>query len=653
MTTRLLLDYEVASECNLPMRGSHNYAMHPSTSIIGAAFAFEGCVPEYWPGPQDPQYLRDQTFGSDTFADMLLEDCDEIWAHNAEFDYLITCLCLTRSMPVDQAREYQQHLLTDAFRSKWRCTNVLARTCGLAESLEKLAVALNLVHHKDQTGRYLIEQLSILPHQTPPDPILYRQMEQYALQDVRVLMEIHKRLPDLPPQEWALYHETLKMNLRGIEVDKDFCSFAVSTAREEVERLTGEALAVGGGAFETLNQIAKVQAWVNAQGIPLKSLDKFEVGKALAREDLPESVRTVLLARQECGRASVQKFQKALDRAGTRDRLRGELQYYGAQTGRWSSRGVQLQNIVRGQIPEMEQLVDALMDGSFWFLWDKPLLTLLSWAIRGMLRAKAGHKLVAVDYASVEARGVLWLSKCKAGLDALSQGTDIYKVMASQIYNKPVEKIDKAERSVGKTAVLGLGYGMGAVKFADSCLKQAGIRISPETAQKAVTAYRTTFYEVPRFWYALEGAARVTITQGQETQVQDTPFRFRRDQEFLYMRYPSGREARFWKPGVDEEGGLTYQSYTVKGRGTDSFYGGKIMENAVSGMCRDLMALALLAVEKAGYCPVLQVHDEIVCEVPEAVPMKRIEACILGAVPAWAEGFPLGAEAWEGRRYRK
>jgi len=653
MTTRLFLDYETASECDLKVRGVHNYAFHPSTTIIGAAFSVEGCVPEYWPGPQDPEYLRDQRFGADTFADMLFEDCDEIWAHNAEFDYLITCLCLTRPMPGDQAREYQKYLLSDQFRSKWRCTNVLARTCGLAESLEKLAIALDLTHHKDLTGRYLIEQLSILPHKEPPNPVLYRQMEQYALQDVRVLMEIQKSLPDLPPQEWALYHETLLMNLRGIEVDKAFCSFAVKTAQVEVDRLTSQALEVGGQAFETLNQIDKVKTWVNAQGVPIKSLDKFEVGKALADPDLPAGVRTVLLARQECGRASVQKFQKAFDRAGVHDRLRGELQYYGAQTGRWSSRGVQLQNIVRGQIPEMEKLVETLMDDTYWFYWDKPLLTLLSWAIRGMLQAKSGHKLVAVDYSSVEARGVLWLSKCAAGMAALSSGTDIYKVMASQIYNKPVENIVKSERDVGKQAVLGLGYGMGAAKFIDSCLKKAGIRISPERAQKAVNAYRTTFLEVPRFWYALEGAARTTITQGKVTQVQDTPFRFRRDKDFLYLRYPSGREGRFFKPGVDAEGGLIYVAYSVRGRGTESLYGGKLMENAVSGMCRDIMALALLAVEKAGYCPVLQVHDEIVCEVPEIVHMKEIEQCILSAVPEWATGFPIGEEAWEGKRYRK
>jgi DNA polymerase len=620
MTNILDFDFETYSECNLQEAGAYNYAMHPSTQAIGLA-STQG----YWCGPRDPRYR-----GGEYEIFTAFNEADEIWAHNAEFDWLILQFVMF------PAREIRHWL------PKLRCTMALARTCGLPESLENCAIALDLAHHKDASGKALIKALSV-PSDTVPDPAFYKQMEKYALQDVRVLQEIRAKLPNQTSVEWALYHQTLKMNMRGIAVDTHFCQTAVDLAEKESKELTEEALEHAQGMFTTLNQRDKILAWCGGNGVTLPDLTAFTVSKALAGE-LSPIVRLVLLARQECGRSSVQKYQKALTRVCPDGRLRGELQYYGAQTGRWSSRGVQLQNIVRGKIPEMELLVDSIEDGTWEMIWEYPLLRLLSWAIRGMLWAPEGKKFIATDYASVEARGVLWLSKCKAGMQALQEGRDIYKDMASRIYGIPHEKIDKLQRAVGKTAVLGLGYGMGSgvgknqkgedkeTGFKQTCEKN-GIEISDSLAQKAVDTYRESFYEVPRFWRALEDAARMAIgISDRWVWVQDTAFAFGRSKEFLYLKMPSGRVERFFQPKIGERGDLSYISYSQKGRGTDSFYGGKIMENAVSGMCRDIMAAALMEVERLGYNPVLQVHDEIVVEVLEHETKAKVEEAIMGTV---------------------
>ena len=632
---RILLDFETMSECDLRTEGAYRYAMHASTEIVCASYDLGG-GPRIWRGPGHPV---PEPFPHD--LQMALQEA-EVWAHNAAFDRLIFEKVLQRRRPGVPSP------------SAWRCSMILARTCGIPESLDGCAIALGLEHVKDKMGKILISKISKLPRKAEPSMEMFERMCQYCAQDVRVLGSIVAALPDLSKAEWALYELTETMNRRGVEVDIEFCRKAIEMAEVEKLRLTKRALKACDHAFSSLGQVAAILAWARERGVKIKTLRKEEVSRLLTRRSTPKPVRTVLAARLACGRSSIKKYNAAIDRTCDDGRLRGEMQYYGAQTGRWSCRGVQLHNIIRGGISEMDMLVESLKDDTYPLLWDESVLRLLSWATRGMLRAKQGHKFVAFDYASIEARGVLWLSGSETGLQAFRDGADIYKVMASRIYGVPVESIEKGsqERMVGKTAILGLGYSMGWQRFQEQCYQQSNIRLSDNMAQQTVNAYRSMFAEVPRMWRKLSDAAVRAVANGDTTLVEGTSIRFQQRGRFLFCQLPSRRTLRFFDPSIFEEQ-TAYRRWTIEGEKQDRLYGGKLMENVVSGLCRDVMAKAVLALERAGYNPVLTVHDEIVLEVPEFVTQEEIGVVMRSAVPAWAEGLPVASESWEGKRYRK
>lgn len=425
-------------------------------------------------------------------------------------------------------------------------------------------------------------------------------------------------------------------------------------------------------------------------------LDGDAINAYLTRFDLPADVREALEIRRMAGKASVGKFQAILNRLCKDGRVRGAIVYHRASTGRFAGAGIQTQNMPRGcpEEAEYELLLLALDD-----VWDAAsdiiaagaeatfddiarrkierdqerdktpdmkrvegsTLVLLSKMMRGFIIAAPGKKLIWSDYAAVEARGVAWLSGAAVALQAFAEDGPIYEIMAAAIFGRKITKKDVQERFLGKQVVLGCGYGMGWPKFIAHCLK-LGVKVSEEMAQLAVETWRSVNHETKAYWYAMGDAAlAATRAPGSVIPVTDGKIKFRHNRGHLEMRLPSGRVLYYFNARVEYDEGFERDSLVFDGWnavtkkwGKERTWGGKLTENAVQAICRDLLVYGQQQLEEAGYPLVMHVHDENIAETPDEDRWTPDEmAAIMSRLPPWAAGFPLKAEAHQGYRYGK
>jgi DNA polymerase len=547
---------------------------------------------------------------------------------------------------------------------RWDDTAARAARQALPRSLDGAASALGLGFQKDIEGKSLMMRMC-RPRKVEDDGTIkwwndadrMQRLAQYCATDVEVERELDKVLRPLSPTEKAIWMLTEEINDLGVPVDVDFAKYAIDMAVKEQMRLNEKLQAITGGDVSTITNVIAMKSWLAKQGFGFfegqdEGLNKKAVDNLLAM-NLPDNVRTVLQIRKSGGKSSVAKYQAVVDRASSDGRVRGNLMYHGASTGRWAGAGVQLQNLPRETVKDWQWSRDNLPE-----VPDR--LSTLSRMIRGTIRSGQG-RLMWGDYASVEARGVAWLAGQKDLVQLFASGGKIYEEMAGVIFNTPPTEIgkDSLERFIGKTTVLGCGYSMGAQKFRQSCAAM-GTDIDEELAQRAVQTYRSSFPKIPQLWRGLEDAAVAAVEQrGVSTKYRSV--QFYSDGDWLYIRLPSGRKLFYRGPRIVTHAGpfgakpaieyMAVNSLTKKWN-SERTYGGKLTENIVQGICRDLIAHAMLALRDAGFPVIASVHDEVVCEVTDERTKEQMLE-IMCAVPEWAKDFPLAADAKEGVRYGK
>jgi DNA polymerase len=290
-------------------------------------------------------------------------------------------------------------------------------------------------------------------------------------------------------------------------------------------------------------------------------------------------------------------------------------------------------------------------------------LQLLSQALRGAIIAPPGKLLFVADYASIEARVLLWCAQDEEGLEKFRNGVDLYCDMASSIYKRPITKANASERQLGKTAILGLGYQMGAPKFFATCEAQ-GIPIDEALAQRTVDAYREKYWRVKQLWYDQETAAGEATYGKEGIEYECYPVKWVKKARFLYCILPSGRKLAYPDPSIKvittswgaRKNALTYMGVNATTRKwhRQSSYGGLLVENIVQAISRDIMAQAMLRCEESQiYSPILSVHDELIAEGHKDHGNIEEFIALVGQCPEWAEGCPVAAEGWAGPRYRK
>jgi DNA polymerase len=344
-----------------------------------------------------------------------------------------------------------------------------------------------------------------------------------------------------------------------------------------------------------------------------------------------------------------------------------------------------MQNLVRAGITGKEGGWDQvycdmkeLTDDQFELLYGSPF-DIVSRMMRGALIAAPGTRLIYGDYSNVEARGCVWAAGQADMVKLFAEGGLIYETMGEYIFNVPAEEIlrlhktgeNKILRFVGKETILGCGYGMGWAAFQRNCKKKGRIILEDDLCQKGIEVWRERNPKVVQLWYQLGDAARNAI-ESPGTVFTAGPFSFRRTEKWLQMRLPSGRILWYRRPhfrpadsdleNYDAGQGVPREKWKIHFWGVNSMtkqwsletmWGGKILENAIQGSCRDFLAGAMLRLEAAGYPMVLSVHDEAIAEVPEGFGSVDEFMQLMTQLPAWGKGFPLVAEGGEGHRYAK
>ena len=317
------------------------------------------------------------------------------------------------------------------------------------------------------------------------------------------------------------------------------------------------------------------------------------------------------------------RTQRFIDIA-KRGKLPVPIKYYAAHTGRWGGDDkINLQNLPsRGANANKLKL---------------------------SIKAPDGYVLVDADSSQIEARTVAWLAGQDDLVEAFDRGEDVYKIMASAIYNKSVQEVTKEERFVGKTTILGAGYGMGAKKFQIQ-LKVLGADVSESECQRIITIYRSTYPKIPLLWKQAGRCLEAIIGNNLCNLGLDGVVEFSaKDKGF---KLPSGLWQKYegLKKVTDPQGNTQYEYKTRKGM--VKLYGGKIVENICQAVARCVIAEQMLKIGNK-YRPVLTVHDAVACLVPKseaAEGQKYIEECMRWR-PLWAQTLPLNCESGVGESY--
>ncbi len=493
-------------------------------------------------------------------------------------------------------------------------------------------------------------------HEKPED---YEILYEYCKQDVEVERLVYKSLRPLNKSEQEVWFLDQQINMRGIQIDLASVDNALHMIEEYTSLCNDRVNKITDGTLCKVTQRSKTLKWLCQNGVLMDDLTKNSVSNVLENDELSDDTREVLEIRQQLSKTSTAKFQALKNATDKNGRLRDLLLYHAASTGRWGGRLFQPQNLPRGNVEDIDACIDILSSRDIHkFKKTYPdVMDALSSCIRGMIIAKDGCDLIVADYASIEARVVLWLANDEDGLMRYRNGIDLYVDMAKRIYRK--NDIDKQDRHLGKTTILGCNYGMGHKKFRETCINQ-GLDITEKTAQKAVSVYRQTYCKVQNMWYRQEEAAIEAVKS--KKLILCGRVKWGVVGNFLYCRLPSGRCLAYQKPQVIEAERFNKVREQLTYMGTNSItrkyerqstWGGKLVENITQAVARDLLAEAMIRCEKAGYGIVLSVHDELVAEVP--VDFGSLEEFInlMTTLPSWAADCPVEAEGWRGKRYRK
>ncbi len=682
MEPRATIDFETRSACELKDCGSWKYSLDPTTQILCLAYRLP-----HWPagktGLWTPGFRQFEIPEGPYDA-----DCVEFFqwivagrpveAHSAFFER-----CIWRNILVPR------HGWPALDGTQLSCSAAKAAAMALPRALEDAGAALGLRELKDEAGSKVMKKMAKprkprkkerelwafrfgknAPHKLLwwESADMFAQLFAYCRQDVLAEAALSEAIPDLNYEETVLYQIDQTVNERGFQVDMDAVDTALSLVQREVFELNNELSALTNGAVERATMRARLLKWLASDAdLVLFDTQKETIDDTLKTQELTPLARRTLEILRTLGRSSTAKYEAMFDWASPADeRVRGGLLFHGATTGRWSGSGVQPHNFPKGTLKEKDM-------GRLWSVLktrDRAKITeaygsvmeALSHGLRGAIVAPAGRQLYVADYAAIEARVVLWLADDQGALDIFRQHKDIYLDMAESIYGYPCTKDgNPKERGIGKIAILGLGYQMGASKFVGTCEK-GGVIIDETFGQSVVDAYRLKYWRVKQMWWDQQNAAINAVLSGRRQECGYVTWFVQGS--FLYCELPSGRRLAYPFPKVSQKmtpWGEMRPVLTFMGVDSHTHqwtrqhtYGGMLVENITQAVARDIMAEAMVRCEASGiYDPILTVHDELVCEADLGQGSVEHFVQLISEVPEWAPGCPVEAEGWAGERYRK
>ena len=647
---RMGVDFETKSELDVRNVGAWRYSEDPSTEILCLSYRLPGQETKIWIPPEDfPQEIIEH-----------IENGFTVEAHNAQFEMAIWINVLNKRLGIPVP-------------TRWADTMAVCAYKALPLGLDKAGAALDLSTQKDKRGKYLIQRLCKRHKPTKNNPTgwiddqdLLDELYDYCIQDTDVEHLLGSTLGDLPLPEYRLWVLDQIINKRGVRLDVPAVEAAVNITNMIDEKLTKELVVLTNGAIETAGQRDKILAWIVEQDYFLVDMTKKVVEEALEDRDMPDNVRRLLEIRQQLSRASAKKLVKMLDCVCEDGRIRGLLQYHGASTGRWAGRLVQPQNFPRGTIKDVEQLIATIKTGDPELLaifYDDPMEAIAS-SLRGMFISDDDRDFCVSDFSAIEACVLAWVADEEWKLQAFYDKEPIYEKTAELVFGYPVNKKDNPdERQVGKTCELAFGYqgGVNAWRNFDS-----SDMYTDEEVDHFKNQWRDRHPKVVDLWYGLEEAAISALKTNKTHSFRGIIYQIEHDAagKWLTCTLPNNRKLWYYDPKMKDrmmpwdewKNCLSYMGRNSKqgGRWDRIFtYGGMLVENVVQAISRDLMAEAMIRVEKEDYPILLTVHDEIISEPYKDHGSLEEYNAIMSEVPIWATGCPVSVDGWRGTRYRK
>lgn len=663
--TALHIDIETYSTVEIQKSGLYRYADSPDFELLLFGYGTDDehvKVVDVAQGEDIPVEVRQMLFDPQIYK----------VAYNAAFEWY----CLSNYLDLSEEQ-------CTAWISQWRCTMLHGLYLGYPGGLEKIGKALGLAQEKQKRsyGKALIRYFSMPCRPTKTnggrnrnlpshDLERWKLYQEYNRRDVVTEIEVERRLSAFPvPKSIQAEWETdLRINSRGVRVDMELVEGAIDCFAEIQQTLLQESKELTG--LSNPQSVAQLKEWLGQRiREPISSLDKDAVQRLLKDDRIDKTTRRVLEIRQELSKSSVKKYQAMRDTVGRRQRIRGLVQYYGAnRTGRWAGRLVQVQNLPRTCLTDQREVRGMvkrreinLLEGIYGAIPDT-----LSQLVRTAFVAEVGTVFVDADFSAIEARILAWLAEEAWRLQVFQGHGKIYEASASQMFGVPLERIQKgnpeyALRQKGKVAELALGYqgGVGA-------LKQMGAMeqgINEEELQGLVTLWRESNPNIVGLWHRMGASAIHVVKHREAVKVGKVTLAIEHDTiqglSFFTVSLPSGRKLYYPEPFITtnqwgrESLGFWETAQSNQQWATTTTYGGKLVENITQAVARDCLAESIMRLEREGLPVVFHVHDEVVLEL-EVGQAGLTQVCdILKSPMPWASDLMLTADGWTGTFYTK
>jgi DNA polymerase bacteriophage-type len=647
----LFRDYETRGVVDLRSMGVRIYASHASTEVLCCAYALDlGPVQLWTPGMPVP----------DEFIEA---------ARNPE--WLVSAFNDTFERRIEQFMMVPRHGWPLVPIERHRCSQAAALALALPANLSDAAAALGIEQQKDAAGHKLMLQMS-RPRRPradeDPNGVYWfddserlDRLYEYCKQDVATERALHERIGFLSPAEQRVWEVDAIINERGVFLDDELLNGALRVATAAEKEIELELAAVTSGAVTSVNEVARLIAWLKGRGCEVDDVRKGTLRRALARKDLAPDTRRAMELRLAGAHAAARKLVTMRNWRGDDGRARDTLKYHVAATGRWASWGIQVHNLKRPQTDDLGAAIAAVSGGNLGRVQQQfpDPMSVVGDVGRAIIRAAPGTRLLAADFSGIESRLTAWLSgqQSKVNEWVKFDHTGDPRDEPYLLLGKRLGQPEESARAIGKTADLAFGY-MGSVGAWQKLAPDD--KSSEEQIQKYKQGWRDEHPKTVHFWRALDRGA-VRAIQQPNTVITCGRVSFTYDGTFLYMRLPSGRALAYPFPRLhtNERGDcVVIFKDNAAGKWVDcrhgqGAYGGTWIENAVQAVARDLFADALLRLETAGYPVVLHVHDEIVCELPVGNGSLEEFHKLMVTPPAWADGLPIAAKARNGDRFAK